>query len=418
MSSSLQTHVLFATDEQLKELQVPEHLVGVYQQVRYRLGFGIRSFVLNQALAKHTLATQVIPLSLKDVNQLLHLIKQEQDSKYGGDQQQQQQDKVVEIVPNLITQIEAATKCLYSGDSSTSSSDKNLIFVKLDSRSPKDAPFSDLSTANLDAIAHDMQQEIMQLKQTNLEWHWNSHVTLDLFMKSIYKRLIVENATTAIELLVKSRRVREDLEQVKQFYQHGLSTCLCVRKYNKELIEHPELEFRAFVHDNKLTAISQYDYLTSYPIIVKNKQAIEVKLKQFVETIVIPALSVSHQTYIVDLFLYPPAVSGNDDSFGDVLLIELNSFESWTGACLFSWGEDSQVLLNGPFEFRICEAQQKDEQKKSDSGEDDSNLVDMYIAPKMAQYLHAKLQHLETKELKKNTDKKDESTSSGYCNVS
>jgi hypothetical protein len=35
--------------------------------------------------------------------------------------------------------------------------------------------------------------------------------------------------------------------------------------------------------------------------------------------------------------------------------VELNSFESWTGGCLFSWGEDRETLLNGPLQFRLVE---------------------------------------------------------------
>lgn len=200
-----------------------------------------------------------------------------------------------------------------------------------------------------------MEHFIEEHQKQQLTWKWNSQFTLDCFMKSVYNRLIVSSGDEALSLLVHSRRVKEDLEQANHFVQQykncGIEPCICVRKFEKELISHPELEFRAFVCKNKLTAISQYDYLSFYPLLKNNKDKICSLLCNFINSTVIPALSNSHETYICDLFVYP--------NFEKVSLIELNSFESWTGGCLFSWAENSEVLQNGPFEFRIVNEQVK-----------------------------------------------------------
>lgn len=55
-----------------------------------------------------------------------------------------------------------------------------------------------------------------------------------------------------------------------------------------------------------------------------------------------------YENYILDLF-----VGENEE---DTYLVELNSFESWTGSCLFSWNLDRETLLNGPFEFRLVQS--------------------------------------------------------------
>jgi len=46
-------------------------------------------------------------------------------------------------------------------------------------------------------------------------------------------------------------------------------------------------------------------------------------------------------------------VQKEDEGEYEVLVVELNSLESWTGACLFSWSKDFDRFLNGPFECRI-----------------------------------------------------------------
>lgn len=40
----------------------------------------------------------------------------------------------------------------------------------------------------------------------------------------------------------------------------------------------------------------------------------------------------------------------------EILMLELNPFYKYAGAGLFSWRDDRQRLLNGPFELRVCES--------------------------------------------------------------
>jgi len=52
-----------------------------------------------------------------------------------------------------------------------------------------------------------------------------------------------------------------------------------------------------------------------------------------------------HESYIIDFFV----------SSEGVKLVELNSFEAWTGACLFTWHEHTTVFKKGPFTFAVVE---------------------------------------------------------------
>ena len=47
-------------------------------------------------------------------------------------------------------------------------------------------------------------------------------------------------------------------------------------------------------------------------------------------------------------------------SDNQVMVIELNPFHIGAGAALFSWRENRDLFLNGPFEFRILEHVRED----------------------------------------------------------
>ena len=55
-------------------------------------------------------------------------------------------------------------------------------------------------------------------------------------------------------------------------------------------------------------------------------------------------------------------------SKGEVRVVELNSFESWTGACLFSWNLDREVLLR--------EGREKEEEKGDEGGDVEMRMVE------------------------------------------
>ena len=107
------------------------------------------------------------------------------------------------------------------------------------------------------------------------------------------------------------------------------------------------MEFRGFVKNGKLNALSQYNHFIYFERLKKQKDELEKRIKTFFEEKVSKVLGKDYDDgYIVDF-----AVCG--DNLERILIIELNPFIESTDAALFSWKEEREKLENGPFEFRI-----------------------------------------------------------------
>ena len=151
--------------------------------------------------------------------------------------------------------------------------------------------------------------------------------------------------------LFMDEKIKKDLDSILKEEK------IIIRKFYKEI--EPEFEFRAFVKDNKLTALTQYFKSCYNPFIKENKKkilnSIEDKLQE-----VIKKLN-TKENFVVD-FVYPKKEGE------EVKVIELNPFSNQTNAGLFSWrDEEEKKILNGEleFEFRIQENPiSKDEMRK------------------------------------------------------
>lgn len=120
------------------------------------------------------------------------------------------------------------------------------------------------------------------------------------------------------------------------------TTQISIRKWETEL--DGEMEFRCFVYEGKLTAISQYNHYILVPSIRAHQDELFPLLVAFWETEVAPRLK-EYSNYIVDL-----AVIGTR-----CLVVELNPFAVTTGAALFSWKWDADLLHHGPVCLRVRE---------------------------------------------------------------
>lgn len=106
----------------------------------------------------------------------------------------------------------------------------------------------------------------------------------------------------------------------------------------------PEFEFRGFVHNKQLTALSQYNHYAYFPEIVERKEELQEAITSYWEASV--RAKVEAPSYVVDFAVLTD---------GRVCVVELNPFAKTTGGALFSWKGDEAVLHNGPFEFRVHE---------------------------------------------------------------
>src|SRR4051812_42952477 len=82
-------------------------------------------------------------------------------------------------------------------------------------------------------------------------------------------------------------------------------------------------EFRGFVYDRKLVAISSYNRAVHFPLVVEKKEKIEQKIKdyfQLIEPKVVPEL----KNFICDF-----AFLGDD--LENMIIVELNQYRDYEG---------------------------------------------------------------------------------------
>ena len=103
-----------------------------------------------------------------------------------------------------------------------------------------------------------------------------------------------------------------------------------------------EYEFRAFIFNGKLNAITQYDHYCIYPNLLNIQEKIKQKIFLLWQSV---HSYVGEQSYIMD-FAYLPQKDL-------CIVIELSPFLTCTGTACFSWRMDRAILEGGPFEFRL-----------------------------------------------------------------
>jgi len=327
---------LWPTEKEWKEAGVPLDLAGNYCQQKYRLAFGIRSWYNERVLQEASYPTLFIPLTQCDVEALI--------SAYSKNTSEEQNIHLHDLSGRLDTAIKSFS---------------NGAFLKLDSRSPKDVATNFDNDYARQLVKEELEKLSNKDNNNNKDNNENTkkntrdnnndpnnQIVFDVFMKACYKSLRVTSGETAVSLLVRSHRIYEDLLSLLPLMKYGLTNALVVREWSEELVDSPQMEFRGFVHKNSFNALAQYDHLSFHEKVAENKHEIERKITEFWKGDIQRALRF-HESYVVDFFV----------SSSGVKIIELNSFEAWTGACLFTWSEHTDILMNGPFEFRIVEKQ-------------------------------------------------------------
>jgi len=171
----------------------------------------------------------------------------------------------------------------------------------------------------------------------------NDNTETIAFVKATTKAMMLSTGAEALKLLTTSSRISEDLNKILPFPRELFQCKIIVREWLKELPETPQGEFRAFVHNNNLNALTQYYSFCYFEELSKNKLEYQKKILDFFESIKIHFAE--HSSYVIDFF-----VTGDS-----IYIIEINPFHSGAGAALFSWKENRELFLNGPFEFRVVD---------------------------------------------------------------
>jgi len=168
--------------------------------------------------------------------------------------------------PSTVNLSESLSQVISKVDSVIKNDFNGKAFVKLSTRSPKDAITEKLNSKMEKCLI----EELSKSDKTE-----NGDAVA--FVKSARRSFIVKSGFEALDMLRNSSRIREDLMKTLEFPDH-LKINLIVREW---IQMEPEYEFRAFVYNHQLNALSQYCYLQFFDNIQKEKQTIEKEIKNF-----------------------------------------------------------------------------------------------------------------------------------------
>ena len=369
--------------EEIEAKGVPHHEVEQYRRFVYKQAFGLDTWY-NGSLKEHTFETQFVELSETEIDAMVRGSQFLDIEKPLSSDQQLALDELEKRLDGAVETFGEAG-----------------AFVKLSTRSPKDAIFYrndvDFVTEIRLAVINELEIEgqmaqasfqrthsfrksgkielkgdekpkseednnsipkaLLRQKSENEAFDVNvvhkeplKNAALRAFTRVMSTKNQVRNGKEAMYLLRHSLRIKEDLQQLHTWNKiAGLKVNISVRKWDPTVARHPGMEFRGFVYNNQLNAVSQYDDVLYYPNVVQYREVICTRIKAFFEQHVKEALQ-EHKNYVVDFFVGPEKV----------YLIEINPFHNGAGACLFTWREHREVFMNGPFEFRVVESPQDD----------------------------------------------------------
>jgi len=223
---------------------------------------------------------------------------------------------------------------------------KDSVFVKSSCRSPKD------TTIHNSVL---LQEYARGLAATKPDEIIDDNFRLTLLIKASVEALKTKSASQVLESFTTSERIYQDMKLMID-----TNTSSSPPSPNDQIMNFvirewvdidPDMEFRGFVVNGKLNALSQYNHVIYFPRLIHMKKTIETSVLNFFYQTVAPNLS-RFDRYVVDFAL----VKTNEDVYDQVYVIELNPFLSSTDAALFSWQTELVLLENGPFEFRLRES--------------------------------------------------------------
>ena len=208
---------------------------------------------------------------------------------------------------------------------------ENGGFIRLCGRSPKDA-----EPLHPDKFYARFKEEYQKLLSSGFKQ--NIHTKMCAISRTPLMQ--IKSGEEAMALLLSSERVFSDMLDWRNF---GEPEQICLREFQKELTI--DYEFRVFIYDNNLTAISQYDHHSFYPHLYDIKDLIFEKIKKKWESF---HSTIQTRNYAADFGFIP--------STQEIVLVEMSPFFPCTGGSLFSWSADFEILKgkNLPkVEFRL-----------------------------------------------------------------
>lgn len=205
------------------------------------------------------------------------------------------------------------------------------LFVRLSSRSPKDAALT--------------QPQFTAL----LRRHCTPGMDLNAKLLALYsastQAMACGSGREAVALLVRSSRIQDDLRSA---VEGAAPLNVCCRQFVAFL---PELEIRAFVWEGKLTCMTQYNHLVYSVALVRNRALVQASVEQLFERI---RARVDLRNYAIDIVV----IGAGERPFEELRawVVEINPLAEFTGFGLFDFAVDRDIITGKlPFQFRVAE---------------------------------------------------------------
>ncbi|GFO13449.1 cell division cycle protein 123 homolog [Plakobranchus ocellatus] len=213
-----------------------------------------------------------------------------------------------------------------------------FAFVKLSSRSPKDAPMAQRFKEIYSELIS--KEELSNENQVSVE---NAQITC--LLKAAFQSLKMKSADDVIDMCVRSERVYQDLLLALALPDRFRENWVIRQFVDIDV----DMEFRGFVHQKRLTALSQYNYLIFSQRLADNRDFYLHSITEFFEVKIKPKLARFVNDYIIDFAMCEAGTK--------VWVIEINPFLTTTDSALFSWEHERDILEGAKAEvvFRVVE---------------------------------------------------------------
>ena len=233
-----------------------------------------------------------------------------------------------ELLVDLAHQIEESASCLRTP----------AFFIRLSTRSPKDAV---LHVPAFRSIFDDALKVLENAGDSRSSSQNNKLVAL---YQALTQSMRCTSGEAAVLLLITSARIQEDLEH---YTGEGKTFQVIIREWFDFDVQH---EFRAFIWKQKVTAITQYNEMCYFPDLHARKEEVQHFMSSTIEKEVLPKIT-KLPSLVLDIILCP-----NGEGNWILKVVEINPFAEFAGTGLFSWEKDKPTLMGrSPFEFRIQE---------------------------------------------------------------
>ncbi|KAH0795513.1 cell division cycle protein [Histomonas meleagridis] len=239
------------------------------------------------------------------------------------------------------------------------------FFLRLGSRSFKDAVFyGELSSQRFENLLYtkyllEYNSLNFQTREDKISWvnQKNSMQDLYYFTECDIKALKCHTLKEMFDLFFNSERILIDLGRELKHEKPNFS--LNFRLWEDRLFDH--LEFRGFVYHHKLCALTQYDNRQFFKDVYDSKELIQKSIQEYYETKVRPRIDTANSPFVEGTYVIDFGIIFKNKNEVEVLVIEINRYQQTTGASLFDWKNDIDVLTGKKeFEFRIVNEHQYD----------------------------------------------------------